>query len=230
MILPGVTSFETIEYNHRAAITDIIEHLDKPIAGMGLFDSNPMRFDIEEAATLAGLDVLINCIVNMRGETVAIFAGALMPTYAAAVGEAKSHYRTPKAKGENIVIANTFAKANEAIMVGLNNAFSAIRPDGGDVVLMADAPDGQVTHYLMGPFGKTTAGTLRSLARVPLYVNHLIIYSEYPDVAGRSYIEESDKVLFMNNWDAVLRALQEFNGAEAKVAVYPNADIQWIEG
>ena len=230
IILPGVASFETIEYNHRASITDIIEHLDKPIAGMGLFDNNPMRFDIEEAATLAGLDVLINCIVNMRGETVAIFAGALMPTYAAAVGEAKSHYRTPKAKGENIVIANTFAKANEAIMVGLNNAFSAIRPDGGDVVLMANAPDGQVTHYLMGPFGKTTAGTLRSLARVPRYVNHLIIYSEYPDIAGRSYIEESDKVLFMNNWDAVLRALQEFNGAEAKVAVYPNADIQWIEG
>jgi len=230
IILPGVASFETIEYNHRAAITDIIEHLDKPIAGMGLFDNNPMRFDIEEAATLAGLDVLINCIVNMRGETVAIFAGALIPTYAAAVGEAKSHYRTPKAKGENIVIANTFAKANEAIMVGLNNAFSAIRPDGGDVVLMANAPDGQVTHYLMGPFGKTTAGTLRSLARVPRYVNHLIIYSEYPDVAGRSYIEESDKVLFMNNWDAVLRALQEFNGAEAKVAVYPNADIQWTEG
>ena len=230
IILPGVASFETIEYNHRAAIKDIIEHLDKPIAGMGLFDNNPMRFDIEEAATLAGLDVLINCIVNMRGETVAIFAGALVPTYAATIDEAKSHYRTPKAKGENIVIANTFAKANEAIMVGLNNAFRAIRPDGGDVVLMADAPDGQVTHYLMGPFGKTTAGTLRSLARVPRYVNHVIIYSEYPDVAGRSYIEESDKVLFMNNWDAVLGALQEFNGAEAKVAVYPNADIQWIEG
>ncbi len=229
IILPGVTSFETTKYNHET-FYKMVREQGRHITGMGTFDSNPICADIDEAATLAGLDVLINCIVNMWGETTAIFAGALIPTYAAAVGEAVSHYRTSKTKGESIVIANTFAKANEATLIGLDTAFSAISPQGGDVVLMANAPDGQVTHYLMGPFGKTTAGALRLQARIPRHVNHVIIYSEYPDVAGRGYIEESDKVLFMNNWDAVLGALQEFNGAEAKVAVYPNADIQWIEG
>ena len=36
-----------------------------PIIGMGIFDKNPMRLDCEEAARLAGLDILINGVVNM---------------------------------------------------------------------------------------------------------------------------------------------------------------------
>ena len=127
---------------------------------MGIYDNNPMRIDIEEAAVLAGLDVLINCMINARGETVAVFAGALIPTFAAAVSEAKSHYVTPRSKGEEIIIANTFAKASEAIAVGLTTGYGAASPEGSDVVLIANAPDGQVTHYLMGTFGRNTAGAL----------------------------------------------------------------------
>lgn len=227
IILPGVASFEAIEHNHRAAVEDAIAHRDNPIIGMGIFDNNPMRFDIEEAATLAGLDVLINCIVNMWGETVAIFAGALIPTYAAAVSEAKSHYLTPEAKGEHIVIANTFTKANEAIAVGLSTAFSATSPQGGDIVLIANAPDGQVTHYLMGTFGKKVTGELGFRVRVPQHVNRVCIFSEYPDVTGRGYIEESDKVLFMDKWDDVLETFQDQGSTDVKVAVYPSADIQY---
>ncbi len=228
IILPGVASIETAESLHRLPVRARREQWAKSATGMGVFENNPARCNVEEAATLAGLDVKIDCLINMWGETVAIFAGALIPAYAAAAGEATSHYCTPKTKGENIVIANTFAKANEAIMIGLGTAFSAISPRGGDVILIANAPDGQVTHYLMGTFGKATGGVLRLQARVPRYVNHVIIYSEYPDVAGRGYVEESDKVLFMSDWDVVLQALQEFRGAEAKVAVYPSADIQYF--
>jgi len=227
MILPGVASFDSIEHNHRAAVKDMMEQRDNPTIGMGIFDNNTMRFDIEEAATLAGLDLLINCIVNMWGETVSIFTGAPIPTYAAAVSEAKSHYHTPETKGESIIIANTFAKANEAIMVGLGIAFRATSPQGGDVVLIANAPDGQVTHYLMGAFGKETAGELRFQARIPQHVNRLCIFSQYPEITGRGYIEESDKVLFTNKWDDVLETFQDSGGTGAKVAIYPNADIQY---
>jgi hypothetical protein len=113
-------------------------------------------------------------------------------------------------------------------MIGLNIAFSAVSDKGGDIVLIANAPDGQVTHYLMGNFGKTTSGKLKLQAKVPQNVNHVIIYAEYPDVAGRGYIEASDKVLFVNNWDDALQALQQFHRAETKVAVLPNAEIQYF--
>lgn len=227
IILPGIASFDAIKHNHRSAVEDLTKHRDNPVIGMGVFDSNPMCSDVEEAAHMAGLDILINCLVNMRGDTVSVFAGALKPTYAAAVAEAKSHYYTQEPKGESIVIANTFIKANEAIAVGLGTAFRATRPHGGNIVLIANAPDGQVTHYLMGAFGKETTGELSFKVNVPRHVNRLVIFSEYPDVAGREYIEESDKVLFADKWDDVLGTFQELNGADTKVAVYPNADVQY---
>jgi len=227
IILPGVASIETAQAFHIVPVRARMEKWAKSAGGMGVFDDNPARQDADEAARLAGLDVKIDCLVNMWGETTAIFAGALAPAYAAAIDQARAHYRTPRTKDENIVISNTFAKANEGILIGLDTAFNALNGRSGDVVLIANAPDGQVTHYLMGPFGKTTTGALRWQVRIPQHVNHAIIYSEYPDLTGRGYVEESDKVLFMSDWSQVVQALREFHGDKAKVAVYPNAEIQY---
>lgn len=227
IILPGVAAIETAQVFHLVPAKARREKWAKSASGMGVFDNNPARQDADEAAGLAGLDVKIDCLVNMWGETTAIFAGALGPAYAAAIDQARAHYRTPRTKDENIVISNTFAKANEAILIGLDTAFNALNGRSGEAVLIANAPDGQVTHYLMGTFGKTSAGALRLQVRVPQHVNHVIIYSEYPDLTGRGYVEESDKVLFMNDWSQVVRTLREFHGDKAKVAVYPNAEIQY---
>ncbi len=227
IILPGVASIETAQAFHIVPVKARMEKWAKSAGGMGVFDNNPARQDADEAAALAGLDVKIDCLVNMWGETTAIFAGALGPAYAAAIDQARAHYRTPRTKDENIVICNTFAKANEGTMIGLDTAFNALNGRSGDVVVIANAPDGQVTHYLMGPFGQTSAGALRLQVRIPQHVNHVIIYSEYPDLAGRGYVEESDKVLFMNDWSQVVSALRESHGDKAKVAVYPNAEIQY---
>jgi len=227
IILPGVASFETIEQNHRAFFQGTGVPPDRRVTGMGLFDENPLRFDIEEAAILSGLDVMINCIVNTWGETVAVHAGMLKPSYAAAVEEAKEHYLTPTLEGKDIVIASTFAKSNEG-WIGSGIAYRTVNRDGGgDVVLIANEPEGQVTHYLLGPFGNDWWGTLGRGGRVPPYVNRLIVYTEYPDLASRGWFGELDRVLFLHKWDDVLRVLQESHGADTKVAVYPNADIQY---
>ena len=150
---------ESIEHFHR--VKTILYKLNpgKTITGMGVYQGNPMRDNIEEAATLAGLDVKIDALINGCGETVYLYAGALKPTYEGALDMAVKHYFTQKTRGESIIIANTFAKADEAIIIGLHTAFTAVDPvKGGDVVLIMNAPDGQVIHYLMGTFGKRTAG------------------------------------------------------------------------
>jgi len=224
IILPGVTSFETTRQNHESFYETARQPREHRIAGMGIFDENPMRMDIEEAARLAGLDVMINCLINTWGETTAVFSGALGPSYLAAAQAAKEHYLTPRAQNQNIVISNTFAKANEGF-IGAAIAYGSVI-SGGDVVLIANAPDGQVTHYLLGPFGNTSFGPLRQGARVPPHVNRLIVFSEYPDLASQSWFGESDKVIFRQRWDDVLDLLSSHE-ADAKVAVYPNAEIQY---
>lgn len=225
IILPGVTSYETIDWNHMMMSKSRLEHKDKPVTGMGNFDNNPMRKDIDEAAKLVGLDFLINCIVNMWGETVSVHAGAMEPAYAAAIKEAKTHYLTQEVTGKDIVIANTFVKVNESSL-GLSIAYPAVNTGGGDVVLISNAPEGQVTHYLGGPFGKTTWAKQHGRWEVPHNVDHLIVYNEYPH-QGSSWLDENDRILYLDKWDNVLKLLQKSHGADTKVAVYPNAEIQY---
>ncbi len=225
IILPGVVSFETIDWNHQMKVRSILEHQDILNAGMGIFDNNPMHYDIDEAANLVGLDVLINCIVNMWGETVSVYAGAMAPAHAAAVQEAKAHYLTPKVESKDIVIANTFAKVNEA-RIGTGIAYPAVNTKGGDVVFIANCPEGQATHYLLGPFGKTTWAKQHRRSEVPQHINNLIVYNEYPH-PGSSWFDEDNKILYLDRWDDVLKRLQKSHGADTKVAVYPNAEIQY---
>jgi len=229
IVLPGVAAYETVLALHSPRQAAGAGDFKDTVSGMGAMANNPRRRDIDEAAEIVGLDMKIDAVVNGWGETVAIFAGAPRPTYAAALKEARTHYLTPQAKDRDIVIANSFAKANEAIS-GLLIAFPSVKQSGGDVVLIANAPEGQATHYLMGPFGNSIAGQLRLQMQVPSNLNHLIIYSEYPELASRKYLEDTDKVIMMQDWAEVMKRLEKKHGSRAKAAIYPNADIQYSEG
>ena len=229
IVLPGVAAYETVLALHSPRQAAGPGDFKDTVSGMGALEDNPRRRDIDEAAEIVGLDMIIDAVVNGRGETVAIFAGAPRPTYAAALKEARTHYLTPQARDRDIVIANSFAKANEAIS-GLLIAFPSVKQSGGDVVLIANAPEGQATHYLMGPFGNSIAGQLRLQMQVPSNLNHLIIYSEYPELASRKYLEDTDRVIMMHDWAEVMKRLEKKHGSRAKAAVYPNADIQYSEG
>jgi lactate racemase len=227
IILPGVSSFNTVKHNHETASKYFREKRSQPTPGMEVFGSNLMRADIEEIAALAGLDVKIDCLINGWGETVEIFAGAVIPTYLAAVDKAKDHYLSPKGGGEPVIIANTFAKASEAV-AGLNIAFKALGSRGGDVILIANAPQGQVTHFLHGPFGNIVKPQRSPLIpQSAQNLNHLIMYSEYPDLTRKGRYDEAGQVLFLHKWDDVLQVLKKVHGADTHVAVFPNADIQY---
>ena len=226
IILPGVASYETILQLHVSRTTSGELEFKDAITGMGTIKNNPRRHDINEAAEIAGLDMKIDALVNGWGETVEIFAGKPSLEYADALDAAQKHYLTPAAKNCDIVIANTFAKANEAVS-GLLVAFPSVSKKGGDIVLIANAPEGQMTHYMMGPFGNDIGGKLQLKMKIPENVKRLIIFSEYPDLASRNYIEDKEKVVMMHNWADVLKLLEKDHGPGTRVAVYPNADIQY---
>ena len=209
MILPGVCSIETIMANHSLPLTEQELHD---------YDTNHRRLDMEEAAKLVGLDVAIECILNLWGDTVAIFAGAEIPAHAASVQNAATHYLTTRAEDKDIVIANNFIKAGEATTT--LKAADSVRQSGGDLVVIANAPQGQIFHYLLERW--------KERFPIPPHLSHLILFTEYPDIVGAEYFEDSPKLLLMSTWDDVLRALQEFHGDSATVAVYPNADILYF--
>jgi lactate racemase len=222
IILPGVASFEATQHNHHIAQFE----LPPGKAGVGNFDNNPVRLDIEEAAEMAGLDFIINVLYNRWGETARVFAGALKPAYSAGVAESKTHYFTPPVHDKDIVIANAFVKASEASSC-LNIAYPAVGKKGGDVVLIANEPTGQIVHYMFGAFGCESCGPEYKVKALPAKVKRLIVYSEYPDIAGRSTFPKSEKVIFMDKWDDVLKILAADYPSTANVAVFPYAEMQY---
>ena len=154
-----------------------------------------------------------------------MYAGALEPAHAAAVEEAKTHYLTPKVEGKDIVIANAFTNAKMPVK-GLPITYPAVSTEGGDIVLIANSPEGPATHYLAGGFGKTIQANRHRRSDIPPHINHLITYTEYPDAKWNRF-EEPDRALLMHRWDDVLEFLQKSHGTDTKVAVYPNAEIQY---
>ena len=192
IVLPGVSSLETTEAFHRLE-AQVREKYPDGIIGMGRFAHNPLRREVEEAAKLASLDVKIDCLVNEWGEPTSIFAGALELAYAAGVQRAKEHYLSPRAEDKDVVLVNSFAKASEAI-IALEAAFPAVSRQGGDVVLICNAPEGQVVHYLIGSFGRKAGSRVKVRAKVPRNVNHLIVYTQYPELAARDNPQRCEAV------------------------------------
>ena len=228
IIIPGVASYETVVAHHGQTHTAwVAERRKLGLRTMGVVDDSPVNADAQEIARMAGLDMLINCIVNLWGETVAIFAGALEPTYKAAAKESKSHYVATNTRDNDIVIANAFHKAAEFNMA-MANALPAVRRQGGDIVLIANSPSGQDVHYLFDRFGKTISGSLGRPMMVAPHINKLIFYTEYPEAKLLERFSDRDKVLLMSNWKQVIQTLETSHGAGTKVAIYPSADIQYF--
>jgi len=224
IVLPGVAAWESIIAMHNPASSEAV--FEDTVTGMGAIADNPRRRNIDEAADLVHLDMKIDAILNFWGETAAIFAGAPGPAFAAGLKEARTHYLSPAARDKNIIIANNYAKVNEAVS-GLITTFPLVGPQRGDIVLIANAPEGQITHYLMGPFGNYIGAPLYLQIKLPPSVNRVIIFNQYPEVAFKGQLEKSDRIIMTDRWDDVLQVLERHHPGSAKVAVYPNADIQY---
>lgn len=221
-ILPGVCSFETIMAFHQYEISNtnlsndvLMDRLSK--------ECYPARIICDEGARMIGLDFKIDVIVNSFGETVALYAGHPEASCRLAYEDAQKHYCTEIAANADIVIANTYAKANES-EAGLTIAFQSIAR-GGDIVLIANTPDGHTPHYLFGTWGSEPP---RQHTRIPIpeNIHHLYIFTDYPDRTLSDYFRDRDKVLVMSNWNELLKELTS-RDTRHSVVVYPNADIQY---
>jgi nickel-dependent lactate racemase len=228
MIMPGLSSFDSINWHHKVggARIDPVGLETKPTQGMSFIEHNRFKKDIDVCAELAGIDFLINTTINLWGENVGIFAGDWKQAFAAAVKEARDHYRTPTSVDNDIVIANTYAKVSES-MISLAAGIPMVSSKGGDLVIVANAPEGQVTHYLVGFFGKNTYACQFTQCVIPANIKSVISFTEYPH-RGSSWFEDHEKIVYVSRWDEVLKSLKKTHGAGTKVAVIPDATNQYF--
>lgn len=225
IVLPGIASFEAIEEFHRKG-KEFLKHRGRGSV-LELLEGNPLREDMEDALELLGLDFKVEFLVNQRGEAVAVFAGSPRETYRMALEEAQLHYRAPIFRGVDIIIANVFSKANEG-EIGVLTTMDLLKDSGGEVVLVMEVPEGHVTHYLMGTFGRHVQSPMPLKVVMPEKVRELFVLTPYPEEALLDYFIPPEKVSFWESWEEVLERLKALHPSGARVAVYPAADIHFL--
>ena len=230
IILPGVAAIDTMAAHHRDLVSKLLAQGEDPGIGVATYENNVMRHDIDEAARMARLDVKIDTVLNGRGQTTAVFVGDPIAAYAEGVKLARKVYATEPAETPDIVVLNTYCKANEAVLA-IPLLGSLLRGGQGDLVLIANAPEGQVPHYLVRSFGKNLGGRLWNRPTGPLHnINTFIVLTPYIDIAGADWLAPPEYIVWTKTWPEVLERLSKDHGkrAKVKVAVVPDGTMQYF--
>lgn len=225
LILPGVAGLETINQFHNQLCRD------ESRTGLGNFEDNIMRAECNASGDAVGLNFKVDCLVNRRGEITDLFAGPFRATHQAGAEEGKGHYGVPYATGYDLVVANAYAKANESA-IALRIALMAAKPQEGVVVLISDAPEGQVPHYVFRTWGSDYGGRQyipRPKGFAKVLMKKLIVLAPYPDRTGLDLICHVDDALFVKTWPECLALLEKEFPGEAKVAVVQDGTMQYMK-
>lgn len=222
IILPGVAHMDSIRHNHGPLLKAHPESL-----GLGRIEGNVVRLDIEEASKMAGLDMKIDAIVNLRGKITGLFVGDPILEDRAGVELAKEVYATMPANNMDVVIVNAYAKSNECLIVPSIGAPS-IKEEGGDLVIIANEPAGQIVHYLFGEFGRCGGETLEAPLPLTSRIRRCIILSPIKDIAGAACLKGFPPLIWAKTWGEVLDLLVEVWRDKANVAIYPDATMQYV--
>lgn len=228
IILPGVAGIESINQFHNRL------YHDPSRTGLGNFDHNIMRGECDAAADLAGLDFKIDCLVNRRGEITNLYAGPFRDTHEAGGQEGKEHYGITTSGGYDIAVCNAYAKASESA-IALLLALSVLKLDGtASAVLIADAPEGQVPHYVMRAWGSDYGGRHYTPKmpgeKFPLsLMKRLIVLAPHPDRTMLDLICHPDDAVIVKTWDEVLNLLRNDYGDRSRVAVIPDGTMQYVK-
>ncbi|HEY32333.1 MAG TPA: DUF2088 domain-containing protein [Dehalococcoidia bacterium] len=228
IILPGVASMDTIAANHALAARARERGRSGSMTyGLG-FEENELQLDIAEAAQMAGLDIKIDAIINDRREITALFVGEPLVTHLEGVKLAKESYATEPVADRDIVIANAYSKATEPFHSSPLGA-RMLTEAGGVLVIIVNTPEGFISHYLGGSWGRGIGGRYwQRRSRLLSRIRKLILVTEYPDRAQADRIAPLDSITWARTWPEALEHLDKDYPGEAQVAVIPDATIQYL--
>jgi len=134
---PGACSQETIRANHSWMVHES--------AVAGRIEGNPVREDIEEAATLVGPSFLLNVVLDGEKRVVKAVAGDVTQAHRQGCRKVDELYRVPLARRADIVLASAGGWPKDINLYqahkALENAARAAR-DGGIIILVAECREG----------------------------------------------------------------------------------------
>jgi len=102
--------------------------------GPGRIQENTRRKDSEEAARMAGIDFVVNALINADCDVARIVCGDVVEAHRDGIKAARKHYVTEVIPDADVSIGNGYPMADEAYKA-LHIARESVRP-GGDLVFL----------------------------------------------------------------------------------------------
>jgi nickel-dependent lactate racemase len=248
LILPGVVSDETVESNHCAFVTS-------PQTHYGAY-AGPMRSDIDEVATMCGLDCTMNVLLDTHGRVIDCIFGSHPEAHREAIRRFNGIYAyesfVPDRGQADIVICGVFAPTDHLFFHtgwGCMSADLVLR-DGGTIIYTSPSPGvstaigdfpGLALMDLMKPYMPPTRENYQRVLRdiharaiqmwagciwVPIY--EVMTRKHLTLVTLEENLEMAADIGLdaTTSLDEAFAAALERHGPEAKVAVLPYARYQ----
>lgn len=227
IIMPGVCSIETL-----AAV-----HGNDQARGGGqvaVIEGNRLREEIDDIASKAGLNVIVNAVCTSRGGTAGLFVGDYLEAHRAGVEMAKKVYATEVPEDIDVGIFNAYPEDTEFLQCG--KALNVwVDPDkdlvkkGGSIVVATAATEGRGTHYLMDVgmrlFQKADR---RTAVAKKMAGRHLTFFS--PTITAAEVRDRYDgDVLFFSKWNELIDGLSGSHGAGTHAVVFPYCSLQYLK-
>ena len=137
-VLPGVVGRATTMFNHCAA------NIDNPGARTGLLDHNPIHMDMCEGAQKAGLEFILNVVLNAKKEVIGAFSGDLDAAHQAGVNFIRQLCRCKAEPADIVVTTNGGYPLDQNIyqaVKGMSTAERTCKP-GGVIIMVSECCDG----------------------------------------------------------------------------------------
>ena len=225
-IMPGISTRDAIQANHSRMV--------RPEACAGRIEGNPVREDIEEAASFVGADFIVNVVLNEHKEIVFAVCGDMIRAHREGCAFLDRLYKKVIRQKAEIVLVSQGGAPKDLNLYqtqkALDNAKHAVK-DGGTIILagscaeglgervfeewMTEAPD---AHSMVERIGKDfqLGGHKAAAIAMVLEKAKIVLVSDLPD--------ETVKKIFLTPartvQEALESALAEY-GPHAGVLVMP---------
>jgi len=138
----GAAGEATIAHTHGP------EMMDHPRARLGTIDRNPFHEAVTESARRAGLQFILNVVLNDQKRPAAVLAGHPEPVFDSLVAQARQIYEVPVPEQVDVAVAGVGFPKDVNIYQACRAAsylFFALVPvvrDGGVIIVPAPTPEG----------------------------------------------------------------------------------------
>ena len=229
-ILPGVAGKETVQKNH-ARMVELMDNLPG-------IKENPVSLEMIQAARIAGVDFILNVVVDDTGNLVEVVAGDLVEAWYKAVSVSQGMYLTPIPRLADIAIACASGYPRDINLYqsqkALDHADKATKP-GGTVVVVAECREsyGEKVFEKFMNSGYTPQGIMDEVKARFVMGGHKAygfakVAAEKKVIFVSSLSDQVVKSLFGRKAATVQEALKmalEDQGKDAEILVFPEGSV-----